>query len=190
MTAKMQSPAVAGALGRKQPKPKAANKIVSSGGVIGKDRRPANAIRKGPKSPDTRLDVALRDMFGTIRDSKPKINQAKKDLDKMNREMSRSFARPYADRLKGNVDARLSTMYQQVHGGNANKAGKDVIRRRAERAAKAAARGSKAGEKALRMYDAQLAQMPQGKSKNAANNITAGRANTTKEKRKKRKPKK
>lgn len=101
--------------------------------------------------------------------------------------MARTQAQALGDRLKGGVDAEIASAVLKSLGG---RLGRQQIQRRARRAARLAASGSKPAARALRLYDQQLAAMGPGKaSRKASNNIKPGPRNANPERKPKRKRK-
>lgn len=177
------------------PRPVAGNSIKRT---TGPRRAPMaakqNAIRTyRPATPRGLMDQGMRGMTKGIRSVQselPKIRETRKQLDGMKRRMARQSARDIAGRLRKGIDGELSGIALQNQGGRLNRAGADVIRRRAARASAAAARGSKPAARAVSIYGQQLAFTGSGKpSRKAKSGIRPGPRNTrgTPPKRRKRK---
>ena len=99
--------------------------------------------------------------------------------------MQRQDARWITERSKPGIDGEIGRIMAQ--GANF-KQGKRAIRRRASRAAKAAAAGSKPAQKAMQIYDQQLAFTGKGKPKAGKNNLRPGPRNTQGPPKRTRKP--
>lgn len=177
------------------PRPMAGNSIRRT---TGPRRAPMaakqNAIRTyRPATPRGLMDQGMRGMTKGIRSIQselPKIRETRKQLDGMKRRMARQSAKDIADRLKPGIDGQLARISMSAQGGRLNRAGADVIRRRAARATAAAARGSKPAARARQIYGQQLAGTGTGKpSRKAKSGIRPGPRNTkgTPPKRRKRK---
>lgn len=177
------------------PRPVAGNSIKRT---TGPRRAPMaakqNAIRTyRPATPGGLMDKGVRGMTKGIRSVQselPKIRQTRGRLEDMKRRMARQAARDIAGRLRKGIDGELSSIALQNQGGRLNRAGADVIRRRAARATAAAAKGSKPAARAREIYGQQLAFTGTGKpSRKAKNNLRPGPRNTkgTPPKRRKRK---
>jgi len=104
---------------------------------------------------------------------------------------ARYAARDLANRNRKGIDGYVARfMLREVHTSRDLRAARGVIARRAQRAAAAAARGSKPAARAQAIYDRQLAPvLPKGKGK-GRNNIKPGPSNTKGPPKKKRKPRK
>lgn len=112
-------------------------------------------------------------------------------LRKMQLKNARYAARDLANRNRKGIDGYVARfMLREVHTSRDLRAARGVIARRAQRAAAAAARGSKPAARAQAIYDRQLAPvLPKGKGK-GRNNIKPGPSNTKGPPKKKRKPRK
>lgn len=177
------------------PRPVAGNSIKRT---TGPRRAPMaakqNAIRSyRPATPGGLMDKGVRGMTKGIRSVQselPKIRQVRGQLEGMKRRMARQSARDIAGRLRKGIDGELSSIALQNQGGRLNRAGADVIRRRAARASAAAARGSKPAARAVSIYGQQLAFTGPGRpNRKAKSGIRPGPRNTkgTPPKRRKRK---
>lgn len=166
------------------PRPVAGNSIKRT---TGPRRAPMaakqNAIRTyRPATPRGLMDKGMRGMTKGIRSVQselPKIRETRKQLDGMKRRMARQSAKDIADRLKPGIDGEVAGIGLRSQGGRLNRAGADVIRRRAARATAAAAKGSKPAARAREIYGQQLAFTGKGKvSRKAKNNLKPGPRNT------------
>lgn len=142
-----------------------------------------NAIRTyTPATPQGLMDKGLRGISKGVRSIKselPRIRQVRGQLDAMKTRMARQSARDIAGRLKKGLDGELSSIMLRSQGGRLNRAGIDVIRRRAARATAAAERGSKPAARAREIYGQQLAFTGTGKpSRKAKSGIRPGPRNT------------
>lgn len=178
------------------PRPVAGNSIKRTTGprrgAIGAKQ---NAIRTyQPVTPQGLMDKGLRGISKSVRsikDELPRLRQARGKLDAMKTRMARQSARDIAGRLKKGLDGELAGIMLASQGGRLNRAGIDVIRRRAARATAAAARGSKPAARAREIYGQQLAFTGSGKSsRKAKNNLRPGPRNTAGGPKRKRKPRK
>lgn len=157
----------------------------------------ANAIRTfNPKSPNAQADQAKRQMDraaskisdaakglkSKFRDIKPLMDESRKLAERMG---AKSMERRLSSRR---IDREVAGMEMRIMGG---RAGTRQIQRRAQRAAAAAARGSKAAARAREIYANQLAYMGTGKpASKVKSNIVPGPRNTQPPKpKRKRKPK-
>lgn len=145
--------------------------------------RPAtaqNAIKPGPRAGKTRAGG-----LNTDRQIKDAWRQQRREQVDRARWMARTQAQALADRLKGGVDAEIAGVVLKNLGG---RLGRQQIQRRARRAARLAASGSKPAARALQLYDQQLTAMGPGKaSRKGENNIKPGPRNANPEKKTKRK---
>lgn len=153
-----------------------------------------NAIRSyTPATPQGLTDKGVRGMARgarKVREQMPKVRELKGRADALKTSLARQSARDIAGRLRKGIDGELSSIALQNQGGRLNRAGADVIRRRAARASAAAARGSKPAARAVSIYGQQLAFTGPGKpSRKAKSGIRPGPRNTkgTPPKRRKRK---
>ena len=163
------------------------------------DRKPplglkANAIRTfNPKTPKLGLAQLDRQLIRTIdnfdkgiRSASDAFKKAKPRINKAMRQLERSNAKDIADRLsKSNADRLVSGIVMGEIGG---RLGTKAIQRRMQRAADAAARGSKPAAGAREIYGNQLAYMGTGKPKAAKNNLRPGPRNTSGPPKRTRKP--
>lgn len=114
----------------------------------------------------------------SIKRELPKVKDLRSRADAMKTRMARQSARDIAGRLRKGIDGELSGIMLANQGGRLNRAGADVIRRRAARATAAAARGSKPAARAVSIYGQQLAFTGKGKVSKARNNLKPGPRNT------------
>ncbi len=142
----------------------------------------ANAVRSyKPQTPEGQAAklsrVVNRRIIQPIKDFRRDVSPVLKEAQALQLSMARRQARAFADRgtegAKGSI-ARISMRA----GGALNRAARDVIQRRAQRAADAAARGSKPAARARDIYANQLAFTGSGKAAKGSNNIQPGRGNT------------
>jgi len=95
------------------------------------------------------------------------------------------------NRFGKGIEGRLAGVYMRNSFGKTNRNARQIIQARAQRAADAAARGSKPARRAREIYANQLAFMGGGKAKAAKSNIQPGPRNTQgppKRSRKRKKP--
>lgn len=100
---------------------------------------------------------------------------SKQEIDKMSRWLERTNARSIADRHRKDIEGEIARAELSTVG---SKPGQKAIRRRMQRALSAAARGSAAGQRAIRVYLDQLAGMGPGRPAKGRNNIKPGPRNT------------
>lgn len=153
----------------------------------------ANAIRTyQPRTPDGKAAkvgrVVNRRIIQPIKDLRRNVAPVLKEAQALQLSMARRQARAFADR--GSAGAKGSLARISIRsGGSLNRAAREVIQRRAQRAADAAARGSKPAERARVIYGNQLASTGPGKAKAGRNNLRPGPRNTNgKPKRRRRQP--
>lgn len=125
-----------------------------------------------------------------LKRTKPQRDAAMREVKQWQRRLSRRAARDIVDSSKPGIDGRIARISLSATPGNLQRAGTDVIRRRAGRAAAAAARGSKAAARAQGIYDRQLAPVLPGKATKGKNNLRPSPRNTTGTPKRKRKPRK
>lgn len=166
------------------PRPVAGNSIKRT---TGPRRAPMaakqNAIRTyRPATPGGLMDKGVRGMergARKVREQMPKVREVKSRAEGLKTSLARQSARDIAGRLRKGIDGELSSIALQNQGGRLNRAGADVIRRRAARASAAAARGSKPAARAVSIYGQQLAFTGPGKpSRKAKSGIRPGPRNT------------
>lgn len=182
MPARAKAAGVMGGKVQRRPIPgrsiNARNTITPSGGL---KAAKSNVRPYRPKSfegqwnqTERRVDRSMKDMT----DAANKASKARKDAISLNKTQNLQFARmqasAIADRRKKGVERDIAGAVLRSFGG---RDGTRLIQQRAARAAAAAARGSRAGAKALGIYDNQLAAMGPGKSKRGKNNLVPGPRN-------------
>lgn len=131
---------------------------------------------------------AARNLLGNLRASRSERDALLNETTMLQRKLARRTARDIADRSKPGIKGRLAQLGLQGSSGQMIRNGKAVIRRRATRAARAAARGSKPAARASQIYDNQLANTGTGKPSTAKSGIRPGPRNTTGKPKKPRKP--
>ena len=141
----------------------------------------ANAVRSfNPKSPRLRSDQLGRQISREMKNAPPsvkdRLNTARGRVDAITARMDRRGARDITDRNSPNIGKR--TVSEAGRNTVSNRPGVKVIQRRGQRAADAAARGSKPAQQALNIYDNQLAYTGKGKPKAAKSNLRPGPRNT------------
>jgi len=156
----------------------------------------ANAIRSySPRTIRGRVDASVRQTIAKARGPKPTyrvgLPPSKLTLPELNLKIARTTAREIADRNRRDVKGQVARF--MLKDGRTNqdlRNARTLITRRAQRAAAAAARGSKPAARAQAIYDDQLApRLPKGKGK-GRNNLRPGPRNTKGAPPKKRKPRK
>lgn len=144
----------------------------------------ANAVRAfNPKSPRLQIDQlerqadrAIRDLDREMKRFSDAVKSRRPKIDAMKRQLERQNARAMQQRLgKDPIDRMLAGVELGVSG---TKAGAKAIKRRMQRAAAAADRGSKPAARAREIYGNQMAYMGTGKPKAARNNLRPGPRNT------------
>lgn len=110
-------------------------------------------------------------------------------LQDLNLKIARTTAREIANRNRRDTEGKVARfMLKDVRTSQDLKNARTLIGRRAQRAAAAAARGSKPAAKAAAIYDNQLApRLPKGKGR-GRNSIKPGPNNTKGTPKRKRKP--
>ena len=131
------------------------------------------------------LGRAERNVLNTASKLRDELKRTRPQRDALMREvkgwqmkLERRAARDIANSSKPGVDGRIARISLSATPGSLQRAARGVIRRRADRAAAAAARGSKAGARALGVYDRQLAPVLPGKASKAKNSLRPGPRNT------------
>lgn len=152
-----------------------------------------NAIRTyEPKTPGGQMAKGLRRIDRAVRGVESNIKRikgVKKQAGDIMDRIARSSARNIADSSRKDVIGDVARIMMRSEPGSLQRAARDVIRRRAGRAAAAAARGSKPAAKAMGIYDTQLAPVLPGKpGKKSGNTIKPGPRNANPPKKKTRKP--
>lgn len=153
----------------------------------------SNAIRAyRPVTPRGQMDHGIRMMDKSIKVIKgqlPAVHGLKKRTGDIMNRMARSTARTIVESQQKGVLGDIARTIMRGEDGVMQRAGREVIRRRARRAAAAAARGSKPAAKAIGIYDRQLAPVLSGKpGKKASNTIKPGPRNANPPQKKPRKP--
>jgi hypothetical protein len=174
----------------KLPRPQAANGIKRTPAL----GRKGNTIKPyKPATPSgqmqqmgrrvSRAGRAMSDAMGSVR-------KVRASADAMKQRFARRTARDIANSTGTGITADVARMSVRVAPPQEVRAARGIIARRAQRAAAAAARGSKPAAKAAAIYDRQLAPvLPKGKGK-GKNNLRPGPGNTKGAPKKKRKPRK
>lgn len=149
----------------------------------------ANAVRSfEPKSPGLRSQQLGRQIARDLKNAPPsKLDTLKGRMDAMTLRMDRRGAADIANRNSSNTGKRIIS--EVGRNTVSNRPGVKVIQRRGQRAAAAAARGSKPAQRAREIYNNQLAYTGKGKPKAAKSNLRPGPRNTTGAPKRKRKPK-
>ena len=163
-----------------KPAPKASSKVKNVIKPTGRPllKKPANTIR--PYKPATADGL----MAQSDRQIRSVLSNKKNQADEMTDWTGRMVARAMADRNKKGFEGDMAGITLRAMG---TKYGMPVVRRRAERAAALAAKGSEKGKKALKIYGNQMAFMGPGKpKKKAASNIVPGPRNSNPPPKKKR----
>ena len=201
--AKGQAPS--GTIGGRRRKPSTpANGITPTGTTL---KQPAaNGIRRGRPAPrnnvrryrpatadgkigqiDRQIDSTMKGMVDEFKGIRERAKKAKPRLDRMNRKLERSNARAIADRGKKGIDGEMARIEMGVVGSGP---GMKALRRRADRASQAAARGSKPARRAQEIYANQMAFTGAGKPKAGKNNLKPGPRNKQGPPKRTRKPRK
>jgi hypothetical protein len=151
----------------------------------------ANAIREfNPKTPGAKIDQLNRKIgrkIDSIKDSSQKMKAAVTKADKLRNKLQRANADAITNRGKKGWRGDIARMEMNTIG---SRMGMKAMKRRMQRAADAAARGSKAGKRAQEIYANQVAFTGKGKAKAAKSNIRPGPRNTQGPPPKRRKPRK
>lgn len=151
----------------------------------------ANAIREfNPKTPGAKIDQLNRKIgrkIDSIKDSSQKMKAAVSKVDKLRNKLQRANADAITNRGRKGWQGDIARMEMNTIG---SRMGMKAMKRRMQRAADAAARGSKAGKRAQEIYANQVAYMGKGKAKAAKSNIRPGPRNTQGPPPKRRKPRK
>jgi hypothetical protein len=179
---KVRRPVSKGGSGSR-PKASAKNTIKRTGTPLLK--KPVNTIRPyRPATFDGRMAQGDRQIRGAVKGMSDDLKSLKGRANEMKNWTGRMVARAMADRNKKGIDGDLAGITIKSMG---TKYGMPVVRRRAERAAALAAKGSEKGKKALKIYGNQMAFMGPGKpKKKAASNIIPGPRNANPPPKKKR----
>jgi hypothetical protein len=192
VTAKAKGQAPAGTIGKRRGKPSApANGIAPTGTTL---KQPAaNGIRRGRPAPrnnvrryrpatadgkigqiDRQIDSTMKGMVDEMKGIRDRAKKAKPKIDRMSRWLERTNARAIADRGKKGINGEIARIEIGTVGTGP---GMKAIRRRAERASQAAARGSKPARRAQEIYASQMAFTGPGKPKAGKNNLKPGPRN-------------
>lgn len=154
------------------------NGIRPTGGSLG--AKPARSVIK----PGPRAGKGRSGGLNTNRQIKDAWRAQRREQVGQARWMARTQARALADRLSGGLNAEIAGITLRNLG---SKLGVQQVKRRARRAARLAAAGSKPAARAAQLYDQQLAAMPPGKpSRKGKSNIRPGPRNANPEKKPKR----
>lgn len=176
------------------PRPVAGNSIKRT---TGPRRAPMaakqNAIRTyEPKTPGGQMAKGLRRIDRAVRGVESdikKIKGVKKQAGDIMDRIARSTARTMIESQQKGVLGDVARTIMRGEPGSLQRAARDVIRRRADRAVKVAMSGRPIGVKALRIYERQLVPVLPGKpGKKAGNAIKPGPRNANPPKKKPRKP--
>jgi len=140
----------------------------------------ANAVRSfDPKSPRLRsaqLNRQVNKDLGGLPTFKDRLGDLGSRVNAITTRMDRRIAANIANRNSSNPGKKIVS--QASRNAASNRPGIKVIQRRGQRAADAAARGSKPAQQALNIYDNQLAYTGKGKPKAAKSNLRPGPSNT------------
>ena len=141
-----------------------------------------NAVRPTARQGQRPLGLkgnSIRPLKRGAKDLRTRLGDVRTAANAGKTRLARQSARDIAGRLRKGIDGELSSIALQNQGGRLNRAGADVIRRRAARASAAAAKGSKPAARAREIYGQQLAFTGKGKvSRKAKNNLRPGPRNT------------
>jgi len=165
-------------------RPTGSRPLVQRGNNI-KPYRP-NTVDGKMNQIDRQIDRTMKPLVDDLRNIGSKLQKARPELDAIGRELERMNAKDIANRNKKGIRGQVSRDVLAITGTNA---GRKAITRRMQRALGAAGRGSKAGQRAVRVYLDQLAGMGPGKPSKGRNNLRPGPRNTkgTPKRRRKRK---
>ena len=181
-------------------KKKAARSMQVAAAALAQYSRPRTAIK--PYRPptlggrlrqiDRQMDREMKGMADAARQLGDAVSRSKSTLNAVQREIQRMNAKAIAGRLSPRrIEREIAGIELGIIGG---RSGAKAIQRRMERAAAAAARGSKPAARARVIYGNQLAFMGAGKPVKGSNNLRPGPRNSSpppkkKRQRKPRKPK-
>jgi hypothetical protein len=140
---------------------------------------------RGIEASISKIDRTVNSVGKLLKSIRDKTEQSKRRIARMN-------ARTIAGRLEPGIGGQVARAELAITG---TKAGLDVIRRRSERAAKAAERGSKPAARAREIYATQMAATGPGKPSKGQNTVKPGPRSVKgqeppKRKKRSRKPKK
>lgn len=143
----------------------------------------ANAVRSyKPQTPEGQAAQAVRRIQSVAgkpdTSLKGRVRKVLDEHDKFTHKINLQHARQIANRSEPGLKGRLAGIYGRTSVGFMNRGARDIIQGRAERAAAAAARGSKPAARAQQIYANQLAFTGSGKAAKGSNNIQPGRGNT------------
>lgn len=124
---------------------------------------------------DRQIDRTMKPLVDDLRNIGNKLQKARPQIDAIGRQLERMNAKDIADRNKKGIKGEVSREVLAITG---TKAGRKAITRRMQRALDAAGRGSKVGQRAVRVYLNQLAGMGPGKPSKGRNNLRPGPRNT------------
>jgi hypothetical protein len=210
VTAKAKGQAPSGTIGRRPGKPSKSSKSSANGirptGTLPRPQ-PSNSVkptgRRAPRNNvrpyrpatadgkigqiDRQIDSTMKGMVDEMKGIRDRAKKAKPEIDKMSRWMERTNARAIADRGKKGINGEIARIEIGTVGTGP---GMKAIRRRAERASQAAARGSKPARRAQEIYASQMAFTGPGKPKAGKNNLRPGPRNKQGPPKRTRKPRK
>lgn len=140
---------------------------------------------RGIEASISKIDRTVNSVDKLLKSIRDKTDQSKRRIARMN-------ARTIAGRLEPGIGGQIARAELAITG---TKAGLDVIRRRSERAAKAAARGSRPAARAREIYATQMAATGPGRLSKGQNTVKPGPRSVKgqeppKRKKRPRKPKK
>lgn len=140
---------------------------------------------RGIEASISKIDRTVKSVDKFLKSIRDKTDQSKRRIARMN-------ARTIAGRLEPGIGGQIARAELAITG---TKAGLEVIRRRSERAARAAARGSKPAARAREIYATQMAATGPGKPSKGQNTVKPGPRSVKgqeppKRKKRSRKPKK
>jgi hypothetical protein len=172
------------------PRPQPSNSVKPTGRRAPRNNvrpyRPATADGKIGQI-DRQIDSTMKGMVDEMKGIRDRAKKAKPEIDKMSRWMERTNARAIADRGKKGINGEIARIEIGTVGTGP---GMKAIRRRADRASQAAARGSKLARRAQDIYANQMAFTGPGKPKAGKNNLKPGPRNKQGPPKRTRKPRK
>ena len=119
---------------------------------------------RGIEASISKIDRTVKSVDKFLKSIRDKTDQSKRRIARMN-------ARTIAGRLEPGIGGQIARAELAITG---TKAGLEVIRRRSERAAKAAARGSRPAARAREIYATQIAATGPGKPSKGQNTVKPG----------------
>jgi len=134
-----------------------------------------------------RVEGDVKSLIKDFSKQKPKIQNVRQEASNILRKLGRSDARAWTQRGQKGIKGDMARIETSQFTGRMIKGVRETIQRRAQRAADAAGRGSKAGRKAQGIYARQMAYTGAGKPKAAKNAIKPGPKGTWKRKPRRRK---